>query len=170
MADRVVENSTEEVPDIPTIVENVTIFALDEAKEKMEQGADVIPFSALVVKGNLFIETHPGDTPDECFADARRTVQGARGADAYAFCYDGYIETDDGMKDALIAEGGVPGGETAYAIGYLYDVNSEGVPVFEPDPAYVGEAPNFMADLKEAAEYTADEIRSRYLDPDIPEE
>ena len=27
------------------------------------------------------------------------------GAAAYALCYDGYIEIDDGVKDALIAEG-----------------------------------------------------------------
>ena len=39
-----------------------------------------------------------------------------------AFCYDGYIETDDGVKDALIAEGGVPGADEGYAIAYLYEV------------------------------------------------
>ena len=38
MADRTVENSSEEVPEIPEMLENVLLFALDEAKEKMEEG------------------------------------------------------------------------------------------------------------------------------------
>ena len=148
MADRTVETTAEEVPEIPEILEKVLLFALDEAKEKMEQGSDVVPFTALVVKENLFIESHPGDSAEECFGYARHTVEGARGAEAYALCYDGYVEIDDGTKDALIAEGGVPGEDEGYAVGYLYSVNDEGEATFEEEPAYIGEAPNYMADLK----------------------
>lgn len=170
MADRVVENESEEVPDIPETLEKVLLFALDEAKQKMDQGADVIPFTALVVKDNLFIETHPGENSEECFNYAKHTVQGARGAEAYALCYDGFIETDKGMMDALIAEGGIPGEDTGYAICYLYEENSEGAAVFEDEPAYVGEAPNFMSKLKDASEYSEDEIDDRYLEEDEAEE
>lgn len=109
VADRNIENASTEVPEIPDELERVLVFALDEAKEKIEGGEDVIPFTTLVVKDNLFIESHPGDSAEECFEAAEKNVRGARGADCYAFCYDGYIETDDGVKDALIAEGGVPG-------------------------------------------------------------
>ena len=59
MADRVVESSDVEVPEIPEILEKVLLFSLEEAKEKMKQGADVVPFTALVVKENLFLENHP---------------------------------------------------------------------------------------------------------------
>ena len=111
MADRMVESSDVEVPEIPETLEKVLLFTLEEAKEKMEHGEDVVPFTALVVKENLFMESHPGESADECFNFARHTVEHARGAEAYALCYDGYIEVDDGEKDALIAEGGVPGGE-----------------------------------------------------------
>ncbi len=151
MADRIVDEDIEEVPDIPNILEQVLIFALDEGKTKLEQGADLIPFTTLVVKENLFIETHPGDNPDECFALAKHTVENASGADAYAFCYDGYIDADEGLKDALIAEGGIPGEDRGYAICYLYTMDDDGDEVvfaFDPDPAYVGPAPNFMSDLK----------------------
>lgn len=169
MTDRVVESGEEEVPEIPEILEKVMLFALDEAKEKITQGADVIPFTALVVKENLFIESHPGDNADECFAGAKHTVEGARGAEAYAFCYDGYIETDNGTKDALIAEGGIPGEPEGMAIGYLYSmVNDE--PVFEAEPAYIGEAPNFMEALKEADEYAEDDIDEKYIDEEVDEE
>lgn len=163
MADRTVENASTDVPEMPDILEKVLLFALNEAKEKALKGDDVIPFTALVVKENLFLESHPGDSAEECFAFAQHTVQGARGAEAYALCYDGYIETDDGVKDALIAEGGVPGADTGHAISYLYEETDEG-PVFEKEAAYVGEAPNFMIALRDAADYADDEIEERYLD------
>lgn len=170
MADREVENSSEEVPEIPEVLEKVLLFALDEAKNKMSQGADVIPFTTLVVKDNLFIESHPGDSAEECFNFAKHTVHGARGAEAYALCYDGYIETDDGVMDALIAEGGIPGDEVGYAVGYLYTMEEGEKPVFEEEPAYVGAAPNFMENLKAASEYSEDEIEERYLEEDVAEE
>ena len=117
MADRTVENPGVEVPQMPEILERVLLYALDEGKQKMMDGEDVIPFTALVVKDSVFIETHPGNNADECYNFAQHTVEGARGAAAYAFCYDGYVETSEGVKDALIAEGGVPGAPTGYAIG-----------------------------------------------------
>ena len=40
MADREVESSDVEVPEIPEILEKVLLFSLDEAKEKMTQGSD----------------------------------------------------------------------------------------------------------------------------------
>ncbi len=170
MADRVVESSESEVPEIPEILEKVLLFSLDEAKEKMVQGAEVVPFTALVVKENLFIENHPGESAEECFAYARHTVENARGADAYALCYDGYIEVDDETKDALIAEGGIPGEDDGMAVGYLYSINDKGEPEFEAEPAYVGEAPNFMNNLKDAMEYADDEIDQKYLEEDECEE
>ena len=78
--------------------------SLDEGKQKLEGGEDLVPFTALVVKDNLFLETHPGENAEECFEAAEANVRGARGAGGYAFCYDGYIETDDGVKDAIIAD------------------------------------------------------------------
>ena len=169
MADRVVESPENEVPEIPELLEKVLLFALDEGKEKMEQGAEMIPFTALIVKENLFLETHPGDSAEECFNFAKHTVEGARGAGAYAFCYDGYVETDAGTKDALISEGGLPGEESGIAIGYLYSMNDQGEVTFENEAAYIGEAPNFMADLKEAEEYSDEEIDGRYSDDEFPE-
>ena len=157
VADRNIENASTEagfatvggkLHDVMHLLDEVRA-ALDEAKEKIEGGEDVIPFTTLVVKDNLFIESHPGDSAEECFEAAEKNVRGARGADCYAFCYDGYIETDDGVKDALIAEGGVPGADEGYAIAYLYEVDDEGAYTFESEAAYIGEAPNFMAALKE---------------------
>lgn len=167
MADRVVENESAEVPEIPEALEKVMLFALDEGKAKMSHVDDMlVPFTCLVIKENMFIESHPGDNAEECFNYAKHTVQGARGAEAYAFCYDGYVETDDGMMDALIAEGGVPGVEDGFAVCYLYETDEEGSITYEDEPAYVGQAPNFMSALKDAEEYADDEIDEKYLEED----
>ena len=166
MADRVVESSDVEVPEIPEILEKVLLFSLEEAKEKMKQGADVVPFTALVVKENLFIENHPADSAEECFNLARHTVEHARGAAAYALCYDGYIEIDDETKDALIAEGGIPGEDEGVAVGFLYTMSEDGEPAFEEEPAYIGEAPNFMIALNDADSYSEEDIDEKYLEED----
>lgn len=165
MADRTVENPGVEVPEMPEILERVLLYALDEGKQKMENQQEVVPFTALVVRDNVFIETHPGNNADECFNAAQHTVEGARGATTYAFCYDGYVETSDGIKDALISEGGLPGAQTGYAIGLLYTTDSTtGTPIFNNNPSYIGEAPNFMDRLHAATEYADTEIDAKYLD------
>lgn len=159
MADRVIENTSQEVPEIPEALEGVLLAALDEAMAKMNQGEEVVPFTMLLVKDGRFIEEHPGNEPEECFAMARHTVQGARGASAYALCYDGYVEIDDGVEDALIAEGGIPGADKGFAVGYLYTVAEDGTPTFETEPVYIGEAPNFMIFLTDEPD-AADEPES----------
>lgn len=163
MADRVVENAGTGVPELPEILEKVLLFSLNEARAKVAEGQDVVPFTALVVGDDLFLESHPGESPEECFSFARHTVQGARGASAYALCYDGYIDTDEGTKDALIAEGGVPGANTGYAIGLLYEP-ADDAPAFEDEPVYIGEAPNFMIALHDASEYKESDIDEKYRD------
>ena len=164
MADRTVENPGTEVPQMPEILERVLLYAINEGKQKMLEGEEVTPFTSLVVHESVFIETHPGNDAEECFNLARHTVEGARGASAYAFCYDGYIETSEGVKDALISEGGVPGGVDGYAIGLLYTLDADGKPQFSESPSYIGKAPNFMSDLRDATEYADEEIDDKYTD------
>ena len=167
MADRIVQNTTDEVPEVPGILEKVLVFSLEEGKDRLKNKDEFAPFTALVVKDSLFLETAVNDsgttTTQESFAIAKHTVEGARGASAYAFCYDGYVETDKGNKDLLIAEGGIPGQSTGHAVGYLYEVDADGNYTFGSDIAYIGEAPNFMAELKDAEDYDAEEIDERYL-------
>lgn len=130
---------------IPDVLESVLRYCLKDASERMQKGEQVLPFSALAVKDTLFFEEHPGDTVADCFHSARKTVQGATGADAYGFCYDGFIELEGNKKaDCLIAEGGVPGAEYGHAIGLPYTYDAEGKPVFQEEPVYVSKALNYM--------------------------
>ena len=164
MSDRQVRSQVSEVPQMPEILERVLLYALDEGKQRMNAGEAIVPFTTMVVRDNVFLETHPGDSAQECFNLAQHTVEGARGANAYALCYDGYIETDNGVKDALIAEGGVPGAPEGYAIGFLYTQQEGMLPMFDTNPSYIGEAPNFMSKLRAATDYSDAEIDGKYID------
>lgn len=161
MADRIVEEEITEVPEIDETLERVLLYVIDDARTKMEEGGEIVPFTALVVKDNLFIESHPGENAEECFAAARHTVEHARGAAAYAFCYDGYVNVSDEngeeiTKDCIIAEGGLPGEPEGYAVGLIYTVSDDGDKItFEEETAYIGEAPNYMAGLTEPTEEEA---------------
>lgn len=159
MADRNVERHIDKIPHIDKTLHAVLLAALNEARDRMKAGKAVVPFTALAIKDNLFIESVNGDTPEDCFNVARHTVQNARGAQAYALCYDGYIDTDAGTQDALIAEGGMPGQDTGYAIAYPYtpvkDAEKE-TPHIDNDPVYIGTAPNFMI---AATPYSKEELQ-----------
>lgn len=156
MSENTVENDVMEVPEIDEELESLLIQVLEEAQEKMEQGEQVPPFTAAIVGDSLFTETHEGTT-EECFASAKDAVLNAAGARAYAFCYDGFIDTDEGEKDALIAEGGVAGAPHAFAVGLMYEANDEGVATsFDEEIVYIAETDNFLAD----AEIPADDAEA----------
>lgn len=139
----------EERVELPPVLESVLRYCLKDAQERMEKGEQVVPFTALAVGETLFMEEHAFDSPDECFADARRTVENARGALAYGLCYDGYVDTSMGRSDALIAQGSVPGDEYGHAIGVLYKVDDEGNKKFQDEPIYIGTCLNYMSGLVE---------------------
>ena len=134
---------------IPQVLENVLRYCLKDASERMEKGEQIVPFSALAVGETLFMEEHPADDPAESFNAARRTVEDARGALAYGFCYDGYIEVGANAvkRDCLIAEGGCPGEPYGHAIGLTYKIDSQGNIEFAEEPIYVSNSLNYMLNL-----------------------
>lgn len=147
----------EERIEIEPVLESVLRYCLKDARERMEKGELITPFSALAVGETLFMEEHPGDEPSESFSSARRTVAAARGAKAYGFCYDGFIDVEgvDGKpakRDCLIAEGGTPGAEYGHAIGLVYHLDDEGTPKFNEEPIYVSRSLNYMVNLTDEDE------------------
>ena len=147
-------NRAQERIEIPLVLENVLRYCLKDAQERMEKGEQIIPFSALAVGETLFMEEHPGDDVKECFDGAKRTVENAKGAAAYGFCYDGFIEVGEQASkvDCLIAEGGCPGEPYGHAIGTTYQVKSDGTIEFADEPIYVGNSMNYMLNINEFSE------------------
>ena len=149
----------EEPIEIPVVLENVLRYCLKDASERMLKGEQIVPFSALAVGQTLFMEEHPGEEPADSFHSARKTVENARGALAYGFCYDGFVEMGENAvkKDCLIAEGGCPGDPYGHAIGLLYTVDGEGNCKFEEEPIYVGNSMNYMLSLTEIEDATTED-------------
>lgn len=157
MSENAVETEEMEVPEINDELESLLIQAIEEAQGKMEQGEVFPPFTATVMGDKLFTETH-GGTIDECFESARDAVLNVAGARMYAFCYDGYIDTDEGDKDAIIAEGGMAGDEQAVVVGMMYDADENGaVAGFSDEIVYIAESENFLADVAPAAQTEAED-------------
>ncbi len=155
MADRNVESDAIGVPQLDETLEILLLQAIEEAQQRLDDGEELVPFTALLVGDSVFEETHTGTT-DECFESAQKTIEGANGARAYAFCYDGYIETDDGDKDAIIAEGGIPGAQDGVAVGLMYVETEDGFE-FEEEVCYIAEAPNFLADEEPVSDIIEDD-------------
>lgn len=140
-------------------LDKIVLFALDEAMVKLEQDGELEPFTIVLHDDNLHIETHPGEDAIECFNAAAMAVQLlAHVMDAYVFAYDGYINTDSGTRDAIIAERGIPDDEAAEAFAILYTLDEEGDGsiTFEegiydlgPAPLLLGSAQASIDDLDE---------------------
>ena len=149
----------EERIQIPLVLENVLRYCLKDARERMEKGEAIIPFSALAVGETLFMEEHDAEDVQACFDSAKRTVENARGAAAYGFCYDGFVELGVAGKktDCLIAEGGCPGEPYGHAIGLTYKVKHDGSVTFADEPIYVGNSMNYMLSLTEILDENEEE-------------
>lgn len=149
MAENTVENEAQDVPELDETLEILLLQSIEQAQNHMEDGEDVVPFTALLIDESVYQETHVGTT-EECFASAREAIEESEGARAYAFCYDGFVETDEGDKDAIIAEGGIPGAGEGVAVGLIYEVDDNGI-TFDEEVCFIAEAPNYLAG-KAAAE------------------
>lgn len=158
MSDRIVEAAPTAAPEMPEVLSSVLLFLINESREMLESGEGIVSRTGLVMADTLVEEEADSDTVEGCYAKAAHTVRDAAGARAYGFVYDGEIEVDTGTIDAIIAEGGVPGGEAGYAVGLVYTIGEDGTFAFEDDPIYIGHAPNFMANLRQHAIETPEEV------------
>jgi hypothetical protein len=103
------------------ILERAILYALEQGAEKLTQGASLDPFTILIEGEELFIEDQPATSEEESYEAARRTIyQMERLCGAYVFCYDGYVDLDDGTSDALVVEYASRGDEVAQVIVRMY--------------------------------------------------
>jgi hypothetical protein len=74
--------------------------------------------------------------------------------DAYVFAYDGYVSTNEGIRDAIIVERGKPGEETAEAFATLYTLDEEGDGTlhFEEGVYDLGEAASLLQGVEATSE------------------
>lgn len=157
MSDKIESMTSNSVPDVPQALQNTLSHVLEKGRKELVENGVLVPFSGILVGNQMFIEQHDGKSPRDCFAMAQHAIEGAKGAVAYGFCYDGYIDTSEGRKDAVIAEGGMAGDPKGHAIGYIYEieqVEGEDKPKleFEDRIYYIGASNNYMAELPAPSE------------------
>lgn len=125
------------------ILERITFYCLDEAKKKLEAGEECTPFTAVVADDQMYLENYPGDDVMRCRADAEANVKSSSTFSThYAFCYDGFLMTDDGQIDSLIVECATRDMEKAYVIGVIYK-NEDGKLEFADTPALLDQTESF---------------------------
>ena len=163
MSNADMQNDTLELDEI---LEKITFYCFDEAKEKINAGDECVPFTVLVDGDQMFVETHPGEDVEKCRTSAEKAVRAASAfASHYAFCYDGFLMTDDGQLDAIIVECATNEMEKSYIIALLYKEQGEDVS-YEPQPVYIEDGES-MFDLKAVAEARQAAAREREADEEL---
>ena len=146
--------SEQETFELDETLEKMTFYCLDEAKQKLEQSGECAPFTVIVEGENMFVENCPGEQPEQRRTMARKQVGTAAGfATHYAFCYDGFLDTDEGQLDALVVECAAREDDTSHVIvlPYTHDGETYG---FEESPAYIDEAESFLFGVQAVDEET----------------
>lgn len=113
-------------------------FAFNEAQERLKAMGTFDPFLVTVVDGGVEFNDTPGSSP----VAVRENVKMILAQDmpeAYILCYDGYVETDEGTLDCVVAEAADRGNADAYNLALLYTKDAEGF-MFEADYVFVGPA------------------------------
>lgn len=129
--------SDQENLEMDDILERITFYCLDTAQAKLEEGEELTPFTVIVDGDQMFEENFPGDDVTSCRDAAEANVKSSSAFSThYAFCYDGFLMTDDGQLDAIIVECATTEMEKAYVIARLYKQEGDAL-VFEETPAYV---------------------------------
>lgn len=108
-------------------LQKILFYSIDEALGKLEKEDTYVPFTVTLAGEDIFLDKQDAEEVDECFALAKEAVNLiAHIADAYVFCYDGYIELEDGTEsDMIVAEVGVKGDDSAKVFGLMYGRNED---------------------------------------------
>lgn len=158
--------ASEETLELDEVLEKITFYCFDEAKEKIDAGDECVPFTVVVDGDQMFIESHPGDDVESCRANAMHTVRSSSAFSShYAFCYDGFLMTDDGQIDAIVVECATNEMEKAYVIALLYREEGENV-VYEQQPVFVDEVDTFF-DLPTVHATAAERAQAQKVDDEF---
>ena len=152
--------------DLSEDLQKVVFYALDEACKKLEVGEDMMPFTLVIAGDDVFLDTHMGDDAEECFESAKSSVNMvAHLASSYVFCYDGFIETDEGDSDMIIVEVGEKGSEEGFAYGLMYRIEEESAVIeFDEGLLSLGETASLFDPIAVAA---AEALHEYSLEPEV---
>ena len=68
--EREIDPNVTEVPEIPTVLSSLLVYAVEEGERRFNEQGSFTPFTALAVGEKLFLEEVDGETPEEMYAFA----------------------------------------------------------------------------------------------------
>lgn len=105
--------------------------AFEEARESIQDEGGVLPFTIMCTADGFDVADHPGSSTQEVY-ESVKTLLAQEMPEAYAFAYDGFVETDDGRSDAILCESARRGEMEAYLLALPYSQGDDGVLSFAP--------------------------------------
>ena len=96
VADRNIENASTEVPEIPDELERVLVFALDEAKEKIEGGEEILESVNRILSAGIPVMGHLGLTPQSIHKFGTYNVRAKEEAEAEKLVRDAHLLSEAG--------------------------------------------------------------------------
>lgn len=126
-----------EALDMDETLEKIAFYCLEQMRGKLEGGEEPVPFTVVVEGDQLFEETYPEGEGADQRANAVANIKSASTFTThYAWCYDGFLDTDQGQVDSIIVECAQRDMDKAYVIGLFYK-EEDGALHFGDQPAFI---------------------------------
>ena len=99
--------------------------AFEEAEASIREEGGMLPFTIMCTSDGFDVADHPGNSTQEIY-ESVKALLAREMPEAYAFAYDGYVETDAGRGDAILCEAAKRGDMEAYLLAVPYERDDEG--------------------------------------------
>lgn len=113
--------------------------AFEEARESIQDEGGMLPFTIMCTADGFDVADHPGNSTQEIY-ESVKTLLAQEMPEAYAFAYDGFVETDAGRSDAILCEAARRGDMEAYLLARPYEKDESGAFHFAPSFLSAGTA------------------------------
>lgn len=113
--------------------------AFDDARECLQRDGGMTPFTIICTSDGYVVSDHPGDAVDEIYMSVKALLAQEL-PEAYVFGYDGYVDLDDGRRDAILVEIAKRGDAVAQLLAQPYAVHEDGTYEFTPTYMSAGTA------------------------------
>lgn len=110
-------------------------LAFQEAQSYLTSGMGLAPFTVSAIDEGLEVDDQSAETPDDVYESVKMLLA-ANMPEGYALAYDGYVDTEDGDRDAIVVEVADRGSVSAYVLAMPYVLDG-GEYVFDANYAYV---------------------------------
>lgn len=114
--------------------------AFEDAQACLTRGGGMMPFTVICTSDGFEVADHPGEDVEETY-NSVKTLLARELPEAYVFSYDGYLDLDEGRRDAVICEVARRGDAAASMLALPYTRDPEGTLRFAETFSSVGSGP-----------------------------